>query len=274
MEKRETRTNIFVAVHKPGWPDLPDGYTTIQVGAALHEHFSQVGAWDDAGENISEKNANFCELTALWWMTHHAQDDILGLAHYRRFFQFTPCRNPFIEYYHMKKDDSRFQAMTRVDGVPSMLETYDILLPYKRYFKEGIKGQYCSMHRSEDFAVLEDVFCRHHPHDREIFQRVMMGHEAYTYNMFVAKRDLVCAYADWLFDILFDVAERVVPSDDPYQARVFGFLSERLMPVFVETMHLRVKELPVIFIEDHPSFPWSRRSFHILLENLGVHLWR
>ncbi len=268
------RTNIFVAVHKPGWPDLPDGYTPIQVGAALHEHFPQARAWDDAGENISEKNANFCELTALWWMAHHAEGDILGLTHYRRFFSFAPCGNPLIEYYRMKKDDPRFRAMTRVDDVPSMLETHDILLPYKRYFKQGLKGQYCLVHRPEDFAVFEDVFCKHHPHDRETFRRVMQGPQGYTYNMFVAKRGLACAYADWLFDILFDVAERIVPSDAPYQRRVFGFLSERLMPVFVETMHLRVKELPLIFIDERPLLPWRMRSLHILLEKMGTHLWR
>lgn len=267
------KTNIFVVAHKPGWPEFPQGYTVIQAGAAMHEHLPEADAWDDAGDNISERNANFCELTALWWMTHHAQEDILGLAHYRRLFSFAPCRNPFLEHYRMKKEDERLARMLDTERVSSLLDGYDILLPYKLYLKESVRGQYCRVHRSEDLAVLEEVFCARYPAQRELFQRAMQGHLLYAYNMFVARRDIACAYADWLFDILFEVADRTAISEDPYQARVFGFLSERLMSVFVEWMHLRVRELPLIFIEDAPSFPWHRKGCRSMLANLGLLSW-
>lgn len=266
-------TNLFVAAHKPAWPALPPGYTVIQAGAALHDHLPRADAWDDAGENISHKNLNFCELTALWWMAHHAQDDILGLVHYRRFFSFAPCHNPFLDHYRMEADNPRLGAMLRTEDVPALLDGYDILLPRKQYFNEGIAGQYRKFHRAEDLEAMETVFHEHHPEDAETFRRVMQGHQEYSYNMFVARREVFCAYVAWLFDILDDVAERITVSEDPYQARVFGFLSERLMSVFVLTHHLRVRELPLIFIEDQPPASWLRKSVHAILADVGVLPW-
>ena len=267
------KTNLFVAAHKLGWPSLPEGYTVIQAGAAIHDHLPQASAWDDVGENISQKNPNYCELTALWWIAHHAEDDILGLAHYRRLFDFAPCSNPLLDHYRRTADAPDLQAMLRIGGVPGLLDDCDILLPRAQYFNEGLAAQYRLAHRSSDFDAMEDAFLVHHPKERDVFRCVMQGHRQYGYNMLVARREIFCAYVDWLFTILDDVAERITVSTDPYQARVFGFLSERLMAVFVATQHLRVRELPLIFIEEHPSETWRRKSIHTLLANIGIIPW-
>ena len=59
------QTTIIVATHKPYWvPDDPM-YLPGQMGHAIHPACGYIG--DDTGENISERNANFCELTGLYW---------------------------------------------------------------------------------------------------------------------------------------------------------------------------------------------------------------
>lgn len=69
-------------------------------------------------------------------------------------------------------------------------------------------------------------------------------------NMFICGKELFDEYSKWLFDILFEVEKRVTISTDPIQARIFGYMSERLLNVFVHHNRLRVKYLPVILVSD------------------------
>ena len=45
--------------------------------------------WDDTGDNISHKNKNYCELTAMYWVWKNydlKNIQYIWLAHYRRLF--------------------------------------------------------------------------------------------------------------------------------------------------------------------------------------------
>ena len=49
------------------------------------------------------------------------------------------------------------------------------------------------------------------------------------FNMMIAKWEVWDAYTSWLFDVMFEVYKRIEFSDDPYQERAIGFLSERCL---------------------------------------------
>ena len=60
------KLTVLVACHKPyDTPEQPC-YVPIQVGAALSEQAIDGMILDNTGDNISEKNRSFCELTALY----------------------------------------------------------------------------------------------------------------------------------------------------------------------------------------------------------------
>ena len=84
---------LFVSSHEKdvAFPDCPL-IEPIQVGAALAtEHFpGMIG--DDTGDNISELNRSFCELTAQYWAWKNCDADYYGFMHYRRYFLFTDER--------------------------------------------------------------------------------------------------------------------------------------------------------------------------------------
>jgi hypothetical protein len=75
---------VIVATHKPyRMPDDPM-YLPLHVGKNGGEGFGIQG--DDTGDNISHKNASYCELTGLYWAWKNLDADAIGLVHYRRHF--------------------------------------------------------------------------------------------------------------------------------------------------------------------------------------------
>ena len=78
----------------------------------------------------------------------------------------------------------------------------------------------------------------------------MNSRKLYIYNMFAMKKSLFDEYCAWLFDILFTLENRIDISDyDIYNARIFGFLSERLFNIWIEKKQLKIKEVNVVFLE-------------------------
>lgn len=75
---------IYVVSHKD--IRMPEGniYIPVQVGPAKDDFSGFVR--DNTGENISEKNPNYCELTAQYWAWKNRKADVKGLVHYRRLF--------------------------------------------------------------------------------------------------------------------------------------------------------------------------------------------
>ena len=102
-------------------------------------------------------------------------------------------------------------------------------------------------------AILQE----RHPEYVPAFDELLDGHALYSYNMFVMDTSRFAAYMEWLFDIL-DEAERRIDTTgyDAYNQRLFGFLAERLLNVWVRTRKLRVKTYPVY----KPSDVWWKEA--------------
>ena len=82
---RRYDVKIIVASHKEYQMPADAMYIPVQVGAAGKEHLQsdkQNYVRDDTGENISELNPFFCELTGLYWAWKNLEADYMGLVHY------------------------------------------------------------------------------------------------------------------------------------------------------------------------------------------------
>ena len=95
--ENEKTIKILVCYHKP-FPLLKDEILTpIHLGRKIANKENTGVQWlmenmigDDTGENISDKNAYYNEMTALYWAWKNydklGNPDYIGLAHYRRLF--------------------------------------------------------------------------------------------------------------------------------------------------------------------------------------------
>lgn len=84
--------------------------------------------------------------------------------------------------------------------------------------------------------------------------------------MFVMKKILFDEYCSWLFSILFELEKRIdITNYNQYEARVFGFISERLFNAWLEKQQLNVKEMPVINLE---KVNWVKKIVKFLIRKI------
>lgn len=190
---------------------------------------------DDSGVNISEKNTNYCELTALYWAWKNLDADYIGLVHYRRLF--VEPRN--------KKE------IASIETISNLLNEHDVILPKKRnYYIETTESHYKHNHNIDDLMETKKILEEFYPKYVSSFDRVMKETKSHRFNMMVMKKEKFDEYTEWLFAILVELEKRVdISNYDAYQSRIFGFISERLLDVWIYANDIKYSELPVKFME-------------------------
>lgn len=228
---------IIVATHKKYWMPEDSVYLPLHVGKHGKADLDYQG--DDTGDNISYKNANYCELTGLYWAWKNLNCDYIGLCHYRRYFGKRSIWTNDKKKIFSQKD------------YETLLKEYDIIVPLKRnYYIETVQSQYEHAHYKSDLEIIENIVAEDYPDYLNAFHKIMQGKTLHLYNMFVIKKTDFNNYCEWLFSTLFKFeAQCDIKKYDTYQARVFGFLGERLFNVWLEKNNLRKIEIPVINLE-------------------------
>ena len=238
---------IIVAAHKPYAMPSDPVYLPLQVGACGHAPIPGF-ARDDDGDGISARNANWCELTGLYWAWRNVDADAMGLVHYRRHFKGA-------------------NGIATGAELSALLDSHDAILPKRRnYFIESTYSQYSHAHHARDLDVARQIVSERHPEYIAAFDSTMKSTSGHRFNMFVMKRLMFEAYCEWLFDVLFELERRLdISAYSTYDARVFGFVGERLLDVWLDGSEMgrgmRIAELPVLHLE---SQHWPRKIFAFL----------
>ena len=238
---------IFICAHKEvALPQHPY-FLPIQAGAALHEPINGYQP-DNEGENISLRNPHFCELTCHYWAWRNLKNvDIVGLNHYRRYFDFQKKWPQLSADKHFIATDDFLNKPYVFPDLKSILNKYDIILPIARHWRVSNTQQYADYHIAKDWEMLRQIIKEKSPQYIPAFEKTMdHSNKSVGYNMFITHWKHFNAYSEWLFDILFEVERRVPPIDNPIQSRIYGYMSERLINVFCEYHRLRIKHIPLI----------------------------
>lgn len=229
MENKEPKIKILVACHKAD-PAIrqDDIYMPIQVGKALHPELDLGFQGDDTGDNISEKNGSYCELTAMYWAWKNLPKDvdIVGLCHYRRYF-----------------DDT-----INVATIPQLLEKYDMICPNWDYYHFPAIYDLRRYIPEEDILIMIDSILDLCPdYYQTILRYLYCGNTLTQYNMVIMKRKNFDDYCNFLFPLLDNIYSIVKKHSYTRLNRSLGYMAEDILGIYIAHNKLRVKYVPTKF---------------------------
>ncbi|GHV98485.1 multidrug MFS transporter [Lactobacillus nasalidis] len=199
-------------------------YLPVLVGAVKNYKPGIAYQRDDEGENISAKNPFYNELTGIYWAWKNLKDvDAVGLVHYRR-------------YFYVKKPFTLENVAKEADYV-KLLEKHDVILPTKRnYYIESNYDHYVHAHPAEPLDKTREILAKDYPDYLPAFDMMMKRRSAHMFNMFVMKKAQFDAYCEFIFGVLNKLEAQIDISGYSVQdQRVYGYISERLMDVWLYT---------------------------------------
>ncbi len=192
---------------------LPAWIKPIQAGAALTD-MRIAELTDNTGDNISDKNADYCELTALYWIWKNkicsdAAVEYYGLFHYRRLLDISD------------EDLMRMQQ----EGV-------DVVLPYPTIHEPDMAEHHGRYINETDWQAMILALNQLCPDDAAMFKEILKQPYMYNYNMLVARKNVLRNYCEWLFPILERTEELCSLAGSKGADRYIGYLGENLLTLY------------------------------------------
>ena len=241
---------ILVCCHKKDFCYNGEGYLPIQVGKSNTSVDLGITG-DDSGDNISNKNPNFCELTAQYWLWKNPPStQFIGLNHYRRYFDYKKQAHGSYFFQNFSPVEIKESTLEIPDNLEDIFKDHDVILAEPITYPYSLLIHYCIQHNKTDLAELRDTISVLYPDYLSAFDKVMHGNKCSLCNMFIMRKEDFFKYSTWLFNILFTLEERINISQDSYQSRVFGFMAERLLNVYIYHNNLNPKYYPIIMVDN------------------------
>lgn len=193
----------------------PEYFIPLQVGAALANR-NILPNRDDYGENISYKNRNYSELTGLYWIWKNILNDSLitrnnyvGLAHYRRFLDLT-----------------NDEMLKLIDN------EIDVVLPYPMPYEPNIEAHHNRYLSQNEWSAVLQALNELYPEYAKVFIKILKQKYLYNFNIILAKGQVMNAYCEWLFPLLFRIEQLSDPNGTKIPNRFMGYIGETLETLY------------------------------------------
>lgn len=193
----------------------PEYMTDLQVGAARTD-IRVADLLDNISDNISEKNANYSELTGLYWIWKNEiltdndyEDKYYGLVHYRRVFDLSDD-----DLLRMKDND------------------IDVILPYPMPYEPDMEEHHKRYLSDTEWSAVLQALEELDTENATAYKQVLKQDYMYNYNIIIAKGKVLVDYCNWLFSILFRVEELCNPDGSKEPNRYIGYIGETLETLY------------------------------------------
>lgn len=223
-ENKQPRIKILVACHKED-PNIRQDeiYMPIQVGKALHPELDLGFQCDNTGENISDKNGSYCELTALYWAWKNLKDtDYIGLCHYRRYYALSNTK------------------------IIKNLEKHNGITVKPKTLPTSIFNELCLWTSLEDTTIFLDTIITLYPdYTKDVITYYFINNKFSQCNMFILSQNMFDDYCNFLFSIIDKTTERINKSNYTRQQRVNGYLAETLLGLWLLHNKINLKKTDI-----------------------------
>lgn len=193
----------------------------------------------------------------MYWAWKNLKNvDVIGLCHYRRYFDFhKQCKWP---YPITSFTTSQFKLLdfSIPQSVVDRILKGGIVVPRSVIYPIPLFYDYASCHIGSDMRIIQQII--EEKGDAKFinaFEDVMFrNNKLIHYNMFIMKWDDFNNYCNWLFPILKEAEKRIdISHYNVIQKRIWGYMAERLMNVWLYAEKKNLLFYPVIWINNNSS---------------------
>ena len=251
------KVEVYVSFYKDYYIHKSEIFKPFFVGSAIKKNNLDIPG-DNTGDNISKKNLTFNELTLTYWAWKNSMQDYIGFGHYRRYFVYgkiSLLRRIFLKITKKRfKKEKKMEVIRKIKEfekeVVKEIDNFDIILPKPIIMSRTLKEQYGDEHYIEHYEKMGEVINELFPQMYKSFLQASNKNTFYIANMFIFKRDIFEDYCNFVFKVLFKLEEILEVPNDKYQSRIFGYLAERLLIIYIEHItsekNYRIKYLDVM----------------------------
>ena len=148
---------VIVCYHKESDIFENDCLLPLHVGATMNPNILVNMQGDNDGENISDKNGSYCELTGLYWLWKNVDADNYGLFHYRRFLDIKNKYNNHEYFSKINISDYDSKSFEKI------MSKYDVILPKKSKLKTSLYEHYRKSHKIKDLDIVIEIIKQNYP---------------------------------------------------------------------------------------------------------------
>lgn len=276
---KKCNTKVLVCCHKKDIMATEDPYLPIHVGKALSKCELNIQC-DNDGDNISWKNQSYCELTGLYWAWKNLKNvDVIGLCHYRRYFDFHSQGRKGFPYTIYSPEKFSSIDLSIPAKILQRVQNGEVVVSQPRNYRRTLVDDYCYNHVSDDLRVFQKILQDTESQKiRNAYFKVMIqGHTLRHYNMFLMRWNDFDEYCNWLFSFLNQVEGNIdIENYDVVQKRIFGYIAERMLNVWLEAKQKKIIEKPIIWFSDasdiHAHYNWLTYKLRCLVNDLAFGL--
>lgn len=247
-----------------------DIITPIQTGRAIADEIFEDMIGDDTGDNISERNHKYNELSAQYWAWKNydklGNPEYIGFMHYRRHFIFDDTNldelpKSYLNQCEFDYADDKYLKHISDENIIKSLRQNDCIVPtvfdVQTLNKKNVREQFGNVpeQKVEHFDTMVTIAKVLRPEYTKEIQEFITGSKQYICNMFVLPKKIFFEYCEFCFPILFEVERQIeIDETNHFSSRVLGYFGEMLFSIFMlkklKNNQLRIKESDVSILKN------------------------